>query len=391
MADYVKYPIDLSRNIYDYVGTAASPITDLPNAAVGSTYRYASGGIGAMLWQKTTGGWEALASNSFTQTVADGRYVQLTGSTMASSARLQFPVLTTNSQLVVGTIEAQGYALNNAWIGENTYYDGSVFRYRATGYAARWYFQGSTCHFDIAASGSAGAAATFSAVITINAGTNWVTIGPPVSGYSVVGGYSGLRILTDSNFGYSTAYKCVVLGDLGGSNRAIGIGYDPIGNTSGLFSGGGVEVFWKNAILWVMPNAANTGYLSMITWTTTASAIFGASVNAAGQGRFAGWYVSGDMVGAAAEIGISGGNAFVYGYNRSTSVYVDMSLSGINVNVIAAGGSIDINATAFVTVHASSGFQYNDNTNTVRGVACQVVSASAPSGTAPAGTLWIQT
>lgn len=96
MAEYIKYPVALqgpggSAAIYDYIGTAANPATDLANAPVGSTYRYISGGTGAVLWQKTTNsgtnaGWESLQSSNWNQTTADGLYARLAASNTMSNA-----------------------------------------------------------------------------------------------------------------------------------------------------------------------------------------------------------------------------------------------------------------------------------------------------------------
>lgn len=107
-------------------------------------------------------------------------------------------------------------------------------------------------------------------------------------GFGVIGGTTGLFHTRESYMGYSVGYKVVILGDLGGTNRSIAIGVDLTGNTSGAFSGGGVEVFWKNAIKWVMPNAANNNYLSMIAWDSAANATFGGSLFVAGRGSFGG-------------------------------------------------------------------------------------------------------
>jgi hypothetical protein len=104
---------------------------------------------------------------------------------MNSAARLIFPTLTTNSQLAVGTIETQGYQLNNAWIGENIYYDGSNFRYRATGFAAQVYFVAGAIEFRIYASGTAGVAIGAVTAYQFNPGTalfnnqGTITLGSP--------------------------------------------------------------------------------------------------------------------------------------------------------------------------------------------------------------------
>jgi hypothetical protein len=63
---------------------------------------------------------------------------------------------TANSAFKAGSIEIQPYALNNAWIGENVYLDGSDFIRRVTGSAGLFYFQGSEGQFRFASSDSAG-------------------------------------------------------------------------------------------------------------------------------------------------------------------------------------------------------------------------------------------
>lgn len=64
---------------------------------------------------------------------------------------------TTDSKLKVGSLELQPYAVNNGWVGENTYFDGTNWKYRATGYAERFHFQNGYIFFETAPSGSAGA------------------------------------------------------------------------------------------------------------------------------------------------------------------------------------------------------------------------------------------
>lgn len=59
MPTLTKIPVDMERQVFDYVGTG-SPTTVLANAPAGATYRQIDGGSGSMLWQKTTAGWEAI-------------------------------------------------------------------------------------------------------------------------------------------------------------------------------------------------------------------------------------------------------------------------------------------------------------------------------------------
>lgn len=66
------------------------------------------------------------------------------GVTTVNSGYLETPGSTTNSSAKFGTLELQSYALNNSWIGDNVYFNGSSFVARSTGFAGMWYFLGST-------------------------------------------------------------------------------------------------------------------------------------------------------------------------------------------------------------------------------------------------------
>jgi len=53
---------------------------------------------------------------------------------------LTLPLNTSNSQISTGSIEIQSYAVNNSWIGDNVYFNGTAFVARNTGYAHQIYF-----------------------------------------------------------------------------------------------------------------------------------------------------------------------------------------------------------------------------------------------------------
>jgi hypothetical protein len=63
--------------------------------------------------------------------------------------------LTTNSAQF-GTIGIQSYATNNAWFGDNVYFDNSAFRRRAAGYAGLFYFAGQEGQFRWGTTSTAG-------------------------------------------------------------------------------------------------------------------------------------------------------------------------------------------------------------------------------------------
>lgn len=60
--------------------------------------------------------------------------------TSSPVAKLSMPLSTTNSQLSTGSIEIQSYSVNNSWVGDNIYYDGTGMRARSTGYTHQIYF-----------------------------------------------------------------------------------------------------------------------------------------------------------------------------------------------------------------------------------------------------------
>ena len=62
--------------------------------------------------------------------------------------KLELPGSLTNSSLKVGTVETQSYSVNNAWIADNVYYDGS-FKLRSNGHASQIYFGTSNGGADI--------------------------------------------------------------------------------------------------------------------------------------------------------------------------------------------------------------------------------------------------
>lgn len=65
VVEYGKTPVDVSKGIFDYWGLG-SPATSLVNAVAGSLYRQLDGGSGSMTWQRTTAGWEKLATPTST-------------------------------------------------------------------------------------------------------------------------------------------------------------------------------------------------------------------------------------------------------------------------------------------------------------------------------------
>lgn len=60
--------------------------------------------------------------------------------TTSPVATLSIPASTLNSQISTGSLEIQSYGINNSWIGDNIYFNGSGFVARNTGYMQQIYF-----------------------------------------------------------------------------------------------------------------------------------------------------------------------------------------------------------------------------------------------------------
>ena len=65
--------------------------------------------------------------------------------------------------------------------------------------------------------------------------------------------------LKGTNFGYSTSYKALQIGNTSGT-YSIALGYDPSTNSSPSFTGDGREVLFRNGVEFTTPNSGNDGF-----------------------------------------------------------------------------------------------------------------------------------
>lgn len=137
---------------------------------------------------------------------------------------------TSNSNIRTGSLEIQPYALNNMFIGENVYYDGSKFAYRRTGAAGLLAFAGTEGGFRWSTSGSAGANAGMAQYQLKTASDGAFAVGPSVSGS--VGNFSG------ATFSVSAAGTAYLSGSLGIGTTTPGSSLSVAGNayTSGFYN-----------------------------------------------------------------------------------------------------------------------------------------------------------
>ena len=110
------------------------------------------------------------------------------------SGSLELPGNTSNSSLKVGAFELQSYSVNNAWLSDNVYYNGSNFVFRANGYGAMNYFYNGVWHVRVAtSSGTAGGTFTPKIPLVVNTDQS-VAIGGDVSaGTGVSGAYVAVQ------------------------------------------------------------------------------------------------------------------------------------------------------------------------------------------------------
>ncbi len=150
-----------------------------------------------------------------------------------------------------------------------------------------------------------------------------------------------LNFAKGSSFGYSSGYRVVVLGDTATTpnNVTVSIGYDPVGNTSGSFSGDGREVLFRNAVEFTTPNSANTGWLKPLKFdasgnstvlaltgtdtTDASSSITGAFKTAGGLGVAKSLYVGTDAIisGYVSLGAVTGDRLMVYGAKDGATAY----------------------------------------------------------------------
>jgi hypothetical protein len=107
----------------------------------GSVWRYIN--TGSASWFETASGafgWFNAASGTAGGVASIGNLMTLTaGGNLGIGTTSPNAKLEVNGSAKIDTWEIDSYAVNNAWLAENVYFDGSDFRYRANGYAMLLY------------------------------------------------------------------------------------------------------------------------------------------------------------------------------------------------------------------------------------------------------------
>ena len=100
-----------------------------------------------------------------------------------------------DSSLQIGPVECQGFALNNAWVGENIFYNGTSYQRRSTGFTENVCFFGGEVQIRNSNTGPAGSNPLDLSQFKVNYSGS-VAIGGSMS--STIADYSGCGLLVTS-------------------------------------------------------------------------------------------------------------------------------------------------------------------------------------------------
>ena len=117
-----------------------------------------------------------------------------------------------------------------------------------------------------------------SSMFVVDGGSNYVTVGDSASfggDFNVFGatgirgkkasGYKNASMIRPTAFGYSVGtYAVTMLGDTN-TQGTVSIGYDPVNNPSGSFSGTGVEMLFGANMMFKQPNTSDDGYVTQLS------------------------------------------------------------------------------------------------------------------------------
>jgi hypothetical protein len=164
-----------------------------------------------------------------------------------------------------------------------------------------------------------------------------------------------LDALKGSRFGYSTAYKCVVIGGAGTTTSDnVAIGYDPSGNASGSFTGYGEAVYFRNNVQLRTPNSSNNAWYNMMTFKDGV-VVLNETTNAG---------MSNNNPSARYGFSFAGGQQ-VSSTNNDTNLILNMSGGSSNAHVLFRSnggntGNVSTNGSA-VSFNTGSDYRLKEN------------------------------
>lgn len=201
----------------------------------------------------------------------------ITRSTGAVTLTGDLTLSKSDAKLTVDSTANDGYANIQALANK---YAGVIVR---TGSSPRWGIvksnygePGSNVGSDLLITGYSDAGSSLGNWLTIERANGKVTLNGALalsgSQHTIKNGTpTTLNFAKGSQWGYSSGYRAIILGDTAGSpnNVTVAIGYDPVGNANGSFTGNGSEVLFRNAVEFTTPNAANNAWLKPLKFDSS--------------------------------------------------------------------------------------------------------------------------
>lgn len=202
----------------------------------------------------------------------------LTSADILASGKIETTVGGSNdSAFRCGSLEFQPFAVNNCWIADNVYYDGSSFVRRSTGAGGLFYFQGEDGQFRFAGSDGAGTGFSASIMFKINlsgemgvgVSTSYNTGDFTGFGFYVAGASGICAVKSGGRFGFSShADNANDTQDLALARNASGV-LEVNSGTAGTFRDLIVRNFRMSSPTGVPATAGATGTEGSIRWDSS--------------------------------------------------------------------------------------------------------------------------
>lgn len=275
----LEYPDDNSSvDIAGHFETLADDVDEAINTRLALTGGTLTGALAGTLTtdasSSTTGAFKTAGGMGIAKALYVGTTLNVTGATTLTG---DLTISKSDARLTVDSTANDGYANIQALANK---YAGVIVR---TGSSPRWGIvksnygeSGSNVGSDLLITGYSDAGSSLGNWLTIERANGKVTLNGALalsgSQHTIKNGTpTTLNFAKGSQWGYSSGYRAIILGDTAGSpnNVTVAIGYDPVGNANGSFTGNGSEVLFRNAVEFTTPNAANNAWLKPLKFDSS--------------------------------------------------------------------------------------------------------------------------